>query len=321
MIWTRLLPAVLLGTLGLGASALAAPPGHHGFTVTGASGQLERPRTVVVSDHTFGGATVEHLTYDAAVILRPIALSELASEPDWSIAVRLLLSEVGADRLLKSRWGLIEAIGILETITNRLDADTANPDGIDGVAPWPGCEAGATWASCANPKQYLGLRKSTALAPARAKVRASLSDALDLAMTAWWLHSTGLVTDVTDGATGFVHRCGGAAYGERTIYCDRRRGGTPDIPGALPHSGPIVFKGPAGFDPKRGYYPMQIRRVVDFRTGPPLAAGEAARTLWGPDALDMSWSFDDDADDDPRLSDVLASDPELAELLCVPEAG
>jgi hypothetical protein len=69
------------------------------------------------------------------------------------ITVRLLLSEVGPERLVESVFGLNEAIGILFTVTNRLDALLATPQRIEGAPFFPGCGPGGDFRTCADPEQ------------------------------------------------------------------------------------------------------------------------------------------------------------------------
>lgn len=228
----------------------------------------------------------ELLWYDPEQVLDDVTVEELQALPEWALGVRLVLSEVGPDRLLDSRWGLVEAVGILQTVFNRLDPDVWNPEAIEGVLPWPGCGPTGTFTSCANPRQYAGLRTARALAP-RTTVRdtARLRRAADIATAAWWLQVSGQVPDVTNGATSFVHRCGGSAYGASTIYCDRR-GPTPDRAGADPTRGPLVLQGPTVFLRSRGRYQIEDRRLIDYTpTTGPLSPGAAARYLFGRDAV------------------------------------
>ena len=275
------------------------------------------PRTLRVDLAPWTGvAEVDLVTYDLEAALRPMRARDLDGQPGWVVAVRLALSEVGAGRLVDNRWGTVEALGVMQTVRNRLDPAVWNPEGLD-VRPWPGCEPAepgaltdpsgfdAAFAACADPDQYLGLRLPRALRP-RATTRdaETLTAAVDRAVEAWWLLRHDLVGDITGGATSFVHRCGGTAYGRPTQYCDRDPD-PADIEGATSHTGPLVFKGPTVYAPDKRLYRMQITRVVDHEPGlaptrpggvasylyarPPDVAWRGRGVLDDLDALDALW--------------------------------
>ena len=229
----------------------------------------------------YGKPAPEFVSYDLDRAIAPLKMEDYGDQPEWVLAVRLLLSEVGPDRLVHNHYGVLEAIGILQTVHNRLDPATWNPDGIRGVVPWPGCGPDGTFNSCANPDQYYGLRYPRALDPKEAtRLEAELLQAVDLAVEAWWLTSSDVLGDITGGATSFVHRCGGEAYGEETRFCDGR-GPTPDIKGAEASTGPATFKGPVTFLPKRGRYELDVTRFIDFDlTQRKPIASEWATYLW-----------------------------------------
>jgi hypothetical protein len=197
----------------------------------------------------------EWITYDYAEVVRPVTARELEQEPEISLAVRLIISESGADRMLMSRQSLLEAIGILYTVDNRLDRTIYDVENQPWAPSFPGCGPGGTFYSCANAQQYLGMATWRALAPERHYDPDVLAAAVDLAVTAWWLEEHRFVPDLTEGATNYVHRCGGAAYGMSTPHCDGHMG-TPqgDVRGANPFTGPIVFKGPTVWYRAMGVY-------------------------------------------------------------------
>lgn len=207
----------------------------------------------------------EWLSYDLAALTRALSYEELQEEPELSLAVRLILSEVGADRLLANRYGLLEAVGILYTVDNRLDPQVYNP--LDrAVAPiFPGCGPEGSFASCANAQQYLGMETWRALDPGSRYDAALLEAAVDVAVVAWWLQENRLIPDFTGGATNYTHRCGDAGYGLTTHHCDGHLGRPrKDVRGANPFTGPLVFRTPEVFLDRRGHYSLTISRWVDY---------------------------------------------------------
>lgn len=244
-------------------------------------GILERP----------GGAV---LRYDFDEVTRPLSLDELPTESELSVAVRLVISEVGADRMLASRFALMEAVGIIATVDHRLDPAYHDPEDRPESPDFPGCGPEGTFATCAEPSEYYGLLGWRGLDPGKGYPPQLLEEAVDQAVIAWYLWREELVEDPTDGAVSYVHRCGGAAYGEPTWRCDAHMGRPArDIPGANPHTGPIVFRAPTQWLDSRGWYALSTVAIV------PYESWEAA-----------DWELEEAADavvdaessDDPRLS-------------------
>lgn len=221
-------------------------------------------RAVAIPEPLGGGL----ITYDLDAAEQSLTRATLPNAPDWVVATRLLLGEAGPGRLTNNQYGLEEAVAILQTVKNRLDPSVWNPDGLR-VRAWPGCGEEGTFTSCADPDQYLGLRNTRALAPTTSRAsEATRHHALDVAVLAWWVVQTEAMGDVTDGAVSFVHRCGGAAYGKSTYHCDRRAD-VPDTPGAQPHTGPLLLRGPGEFDPRRGNYRLTETTRIDYAKGAP----------------------------------------------------
>jgi hypothetical protein len=262
------------------------------------------PREVFVDTSGFtgvpGGDTV---VYDLDLIVSSIRLSQVDDLPPWAVAVRLLLAEVG-DRVVHSRYGLVEAVGVVQSIQNRLDRNAWNPDGVSGIRPWPGC-GGGDFHACVNDQQYQGLSMPHSLTPLNGvRNRERLYELVDAAVSAWWIAENGYVDDVTNGGTAFVHRCGGAAYGQARFNCDGRN----DVSGAQANTGPIVFRGAGEYSRSLGRYELIVTRTIDFvQDSKPVAPGTYARYLWGdsngegwdpsefqtdPDELDALWSGD-----------------------------
>jgi hypothetical protein len=201
------------------------------------------------------------VSYDYREVTRTITPAELAKESDVSIAVRLLLGEVGPTRLVESEHGLDEALAILDSIANRRDPAAYNPDGRARFAGYPGCGPDGTFATCANPAQYLGLKNRRALAPTAHIPSELLEAAVDRAVLAYWLVDTGEARGASRGATSFVHRCGGRAYGLSTDNCD---GVGDDVAGAEPNKGPLVMRGPGKFLARLGHYSLVDRVSIDY---------------------------------------------------------
>lgn len=198
--------------------------------------------------------------YDLHLITRPTTYEALRDGPDWVAGVRLLLGEMGAWRLRDGRWSLLEAVGILETVQNRFNPDLANPLRIAGVADWPGCGVGGTFASCIHPRQYLGLASDRALRPRLATPdEALLLTAIDRAVAGWFVYEEALLGEITAGATSFVHQCGGARYGQPSTSCTG-----PDAA-----RGPIAFRGPSHWLKEQGRYALSTLGTVDYVEAPP----------------------------------------------------
>lgn len=243
--------------------------------LTGPSGAARAVRTLTLDLEPFTGeARTRTLRYDAEAAAASLTVSDYAGQPSWVVAARIVLAEVGPGRLLHSENGMIEAVGVLQTLRNRLDAAVWNPDGVAGVRPWPGCGPTGTFHSCANPDQYRGLTQVLALRPGSAiRDPDDRARALDAAVAAWWLVFRAGVPDVTGGATGFVHRCGGTAYGQARSACDGvpAADGTPDARGATASTGPIWFRGPGRFLARAGRYETRTLRVLDYVHGDAVA--------------------------------------------------
>lgn len=209
--------------------------------------------------------------YDAEEVSRPLSYAALQHEREVSLAVRLLVSEIGADRLLENEHALTEGVGILYTVDNRRVRELWNP--LDArIRPFDGCGEGADFASCANRGQYMGMGTWRALNPASRYDEPLLERALDVAVTTWVLQETGAVADPTHGATNYVHRCGGSAYGRSTYHCDGTQArGIADLPGAKAHAGPTLFRAPHEIAPA-GYYRLRRVALVDYVAQP--------RTAW-----------------------------------------
>lgn len=204
------------------------------------------------------------LRYDWREVTGPVQPRDFQHESELSLAVRLLVSEIGADRLLMNRYAIGEGVGILYTVDNRLDPLVYNVVDEPTAPVFPGCGVeGAFW-SCANGQQYLGMATWRASDPTSRYPAALLEPAVDVAVLTWWLEDNRLVADFTDGATNYVHRCGGAAYGLPTYRCDAHIGNPSrdDVPGANPYTGPIVFCGPSVWSARRGVYEIdEVRRL------------------------------------------------------------
>jgi hypothetical protein len=207
------------------------------------------------------GSHDQTVAYDYDEVTRTITPAQLAKESEVSIAVRLLLGEVGPSRLVESEHGFDEALAILDSIANRRDPAAYNPDGRARFAGYPGCGPDGTFATCANPDQYLGLQGKRALAPTR-RIRPDLLEAaVDRAVLAFWLVETGEARGASNGATSFIHRCGGIAYGLSTDNCD---GVGDDVAGAEPTKGPLVMRGPGKFLARLGHYNLVDRATIDY---------------------------------------------------------
>jgi hypothetical protein len=233
----------------------------------GLSGGCDQQRSIFVDLEQLGaGLGGYFLRYDYEQLTRPLSSEELWGEGELSLAVRLVLSEVGADRLVENRWALNEAVGILYTVDNRRAPQVYNPEGRTRAPIFPGCGPGADFSTCANAQQYNGMASWRAMNPRKRYRPDVLEPATDLAVYAWHLIKEGLVADPTGGATNYVHRCGGTAYGLPTTRCDAHIGnnGEDDLPGAHPHTGPIVFRAPNRFLERRGYYSLYESAVIDY---------------------------------------------------------
>ncbi len=267
-----LLP-VLAGTLAAyvapTARAGGVEPGLEGVRVeSGESPDIfchEDPTCLALRWVWVGLEGLDHwVGYDPHELRRALTPAALLREREVSLAVRLLVAEVGADRLVVSENALRESVGILYTVDNRLDPTVWNPLQAR-VRPFDGCEEGASFASCANRFQYNGMGTWRALDPASRYDPELLARALDVAVAAWVIQERGVLEDFTGGATNYVHRCGGTVYGATTWHCDGTRArGIVDPPGAEAHSGPILFRAPYEIAPA-GYYRMRSVATVDYQ--------------------------------------------------------
>jgi hypothetical protein len=219
----------------------------------------EQTRELRVNSLRFGlsGPSVR-LRYDPEALINAVHGDELVRLDATSLGVRLVLSEVGPDRLLASSGGLEEAVGVLRTVRNRMDPGVWDPAGRGDLEPFPGCGPGARFQTCANPGEYLGLQTVRALDPASRIHPALLLPALDAAVLAAFLEGVGLdearVADPTRGATSFEHRCGGEFYGLPASECSIRDASR----------GPILFLGPGDFQSQAGRHSLQETARIDF---------------------------------------------------------
>ncbi len=229
------------------------------------AGLCREPRRVIVPEVVVEShGYPKTLVYDYREVVEPLTIEDLGEIHDLSLSVRLILGEVGADRLLLNRYGPIEAMAILYSIDNRRDPSSYNPDQQPGAPLFPGCAPEMPRSRCADPKEYLGLTSRRALRPADVYAPSVLRAAADRAAMVWWLKERGWASDPTSGATSFVHRCGGEGYGETTKHCDGHVGDPDDdTPGAEPSTGPLVFKGPKRWDDERGVYRLGVTGWVD----------------------------------------------------------
>ncbi|MCB9674720.1 MAG: hypothetical protein H6737_06360 [Alphaproteobacteria bacterium] len=254
----------LLGCVGAMPESVAVMPQRRVTDDIEAMGERAPDRLVTIDLEPWGRRGAEVVAYSAFEVLRPVKRENLALQSELSVAVRLVLSEVGPERLVANAHGLQEAVGILETVRNRLDPAGSNPLGVDGAPDFPGCGPGGDFVSCAAPSEYLGLLTWRALRPEETAPTEIVEQAADLAVAAWWLVQNDL-TNVTAGATSYVHRCGGAAYGMPTWRCDAHMGRPDrDIAGADPYAGPVLFKGPFEFDARRGFYRLAPTKWVEY---------------------------------------------------------
>ncbi|MCB9744699.1 MAG: hypothetical protein H6741_26940 [Alphaproteobacteria bacterium] len=203
-----------------------------------------------------GASGQRRLAYDPAALTRTLRPDELAASGPESVAVRLVLSEIGVDRLLDNTHGLQEAVALLQLVRNRLTPDVADPLHAQGYRPYPGCDQ--DFVACANPRQFLALATRRALAPAELHAPARLIPAVDLAVIAWRLVRGHEVDDLSAGATQFVHRCGGAAYGAPTSACDEP---AERARGASAHDGPMLLRAPVSLSPRGHYRLSEVARI------------------------------------------------------------
>jgi hypothetical protein len=246
------------------------------------------------------------ITYDYDEVTRAVSTAQLLEESELSLAVRLIVSEVGADRLLVNRNAMLEAIGILYTVDNRLDPVGYNPENRPEAPLFPGCGPQGTFASCANAQQYLGMATWRALNPAGGYDERVLEAATDVAVTAWWLQENGFIPDFTQGATSYVHRCGDAAYGQPTTACDAHLGRPAgDIRGGNPFTGPIVFKAPGPWTTHGHYALVEVRQIEYDPWWDASAAGDALADLEDAELAPARFDSPDEASADPRMRAIV----------------
>ena len=202
--------------------------------------------------------------YDLRRFSSALTPTRLGHQPDEVLAVRLVLSEVGPDRLLHSRYGLREAVAVLQTVMNRMNPRRVNPQEVPGMAGYPGCGPDGAFARCVNAQQFHGLSTAQALRPAEVIPEAVLGPAIDRALLAWLIVRAEAVPDLTGGATRFAHRCGGRVYGAPAAACD-----TPEEwrSGASALTGPLVLLAPSGLGP-RGVYRPRVSARGEFERVP-----------------------------------------------------
>lgn len=220
-------------------------------------------RWIEVDLAAFGGEGARWMSYSPEALLRPVR--DLDKLDDEERVVRLVLSEVGIDRLSATVGGPTEALGLVYAALNRLDEAVANPRHVQGYRPYPGCGDAGSLRRCLNPGQFLGMATPRALSPGRGARPARLAVALDIAVSAYRVAVEKLAPDPTFGATEWVHRCGGTAYGAKTTACDEA---SERAAGASAHDGPLVFKAPHRVGPN-GAYTLRESVVVPYRSGRP----------------------------------------------------
>lgn len=220
------------------------------------------------------------IEYDYEEATRPVTKEELPNLSEESVAIRLIVSEVGADRLVTNRNGLLEGVGICWTVENRLIEEVYRP-GPQPQRPYGGGGESGTFISAATSgTQFTGLNTSMGLDP-RAFSSGYVSEgdfkrALDIAAVAYEMQSgnnpAGLeIPDITKGATvgavEYRHQCGPPGedvYGEYAPSCDEP---AEIAAGADPYKGPLVFKAkdPRNYNEEGGYYGLMETGVkIDY---------------------------------------------------------
>jgi hypothetical protein len=219
--------------------------------------------------------------YDFEEVTRSISEEELVNESEQSVAVRLIISEVGADRIIDNQNGIWEGVGILWTVENRLDPAAYDPMNY-GADPYGGGGEEGTFISVATSgTQYEGIKSPVGLRPIEyylgSDIEEEFHEAVDIAALAYGLQSGNNtesvhIEDITKGATEigaseYRHRCGPPgheAYGHYTTECDEQ---SEILAGAHPHKGPLIFlaKNPDDFIKEKGYYGlMETGAVIDY---------------------------------------------------------
>jgi hypothetical protein len=236
--------------------------------------------------------------YDYEEVTRPLEWREnaeeqraiLREETNQSIAVRLLLGEIGADRIIQNANGMWESVAALQTIDHRITIMTdpamgGNPDqliDIDGNPPHWGSnwrnESEHTFSAVATAEgQYYGLYSSRGIDPQRfylaprsggkppLMTQDAFTHAVDLAAVAYELQSSGQIEDLTVGTLGelvgeprevgavcYAHRCGPP--------------GTPEYNLSIYYCDgkPEPFSDKQGANPDIG--PMALKAIINSNT-------------------------------------------------------
>jgi hypothetical protein len=220
--------------------------------------------------------------YDFEEVTRSISEEELLNESEQSVAVRLIISEVGADRINDNQNGIWEGIGILWTVENRETYLGMNPEELIRLGLRP--DQRPTWGDripefiniVTAPGQYLGIYTDRALSPLSEYSYlspGSLQQSVDIAAVAHELQSSRATGDITHGAIDlekpgaieYRHRCGPPgheAYGDYTTRCDDPE----EIKrGADPYKGPLVFLGLDSFNKEVGGYNVkETGAIIDY---------------------------------------------------------
>lgn len=241
-------------------------PPYYTVELDGADVATDRRVALVDMMPLVGRQQVVEVVYDHDAVTRPTTFKALRQTPEWQVGVRLALGEMGAWRLRDSRWGVLEAVGMFETVNNRLDPDLANPL-REPSADWPGCGKGGTFSSCVDPGQYYGLNSDRALRPRAVTPAETLDAGVQVAVAAWFVYEEALLGEITAGATSFCHLCGGRGYGRPYDQCS----GSGDDAAR----GPIVFRGPSTWLKSQKRYSLSPLAVVDFEVGPKPTASKA----------------------------------------------
>jgi hypothetical protein len=190
-------------------------------------------------------------------VLRPLSSpTEYENMSDEDVAVRLLISEIGADRLVNNQNAVQEAVGILWTVRNRLDEETYNPEDAHNLQPYPGCGDDSTFKACMlghddGGYQFQGLGYSLGLDPVGYYLNEAdypnavemVHNATEIALEAYDLATKGTADDPTGGAVAYLH------------YEDEQTGNTA--------TGPIVFFAPEALL-EGGYYRLDESSRIPY---------------------------------------------------------
>jgi hypothetical protein len=175
--------------------------------------------------------------------------TEWANLSQAEVGFRLVLGEVGAERLLKNQYALAEGVGVVYTVYNRLNPAVYDPQ-EKGVWAYAGCGPGGSFVSCATANiegdyQYDAMGTAAALDPRSVLTsnpffgtygEEKLAEAADVAFAAYYLAANQVVPDPTGGAVQFAHN--------------------------PPATGPAIFYAASVFDPEVGNYaPTESKRI------------------------------------------------------------